>query len=118
MKNAGFVGRRISLIPRLEMARPKRFELLTFWFVGALVDFEVLCFQQVSRPALTRNLHKGAPSGTKCYVFATFPWRMSGADRNFKPSLQASPVRVAGLLKAAPKAQVRLHPTPPAKPRD
>jgi hypothetical protein len=34
MKNAGFEGRRISLIPNLEMARPKRFELLTFWFVA------------------------------------------------------------------------------------
>jgi hypothetical protein len=34
MKNAGFEGRRISLIPHLELARPKRFELLTFWFVA------------------------------------------------------------------------------------
>jgi hypothetical protein len=72
MKNAGFEGRRISLIPHLELARPERFELPAFWFVGALVDFDVLCFQQVSRPALNRNLHESALSGTECYVFATF----------------------------------------------
>ena len=68
--------------PLSYLARPERFELPAFWFVGALVNFEVLCFQQVRRPALTRNLHKGALSGTKCYVFATF----ARADKKFNLS--------------------------------
>ena len=52
-------------------ARSAAVELPTFWFVGALVDLEVLWFQQVSRPVLIRNPHEGAHSGTECYVFAT-----------------------------------------------
>ncbi len=41
------------------------------------------------------------------------PVQQQDADRNFKPFPQASLVRVGGLVQAAPKAQVRLHPALP-----
>jgi len=73
-------------------------ELPTLWFLVENGYFEVLNFQQVTKPALTQDLHQSAHTGTKCYVFATLRTRTALLILPFRDLADAADARFVEAL--------------------